>query len=241
MAIRPVLLHVLTLEIKDQSNQSAGTISPILVTLSEACIHAARHSLALCVNEWTGGSLAIFGYSFPAYIFSAALVLVISSLLSLGDSSDLTSAETATEILRSLSLSDHLASRDLYERMQRVRQCLHASPFFSTSASAPGSTVNSTNVPPMTEDSVLGPLRSSRFSSNLQYPVGPPDDLSNLLFDSNVPYLTTEMALHQPTMLDFLTQSHVDFGLLDPVEMWNDFDLAFSMSTDSPYGSSDHQ
>jgi hypothetical protein len=240
LAIRPVLLHVLTLEVKDQSNKSTSNTSPILITLSEACIHAARHSLALCVNEWTGGSLAIFGYSFPAYIFSAALVLVISSRLSLGDPSDLTSAETAAEILKSLSLSDHLASRDLYERMQGVLQCLHNSPFRSTFASTYGSALNSTNVPPMTEDSVLGPLRSSRFSSNLQYPTVPPDDLSHLSFDLNVPYLTTEMALHQPTMLDFLTQSHVDFGLLDPVEMFNDFDVAFSMSTDSPYNSSNH-
>jgi hypothetical protein len=239
LAIRPVLLHVLTLEIKDQLKGSTGTISPILATLSEACIHAARHSLALCVNEWTGGSLAIFGYSFPAYIFSAALVLVISSLLSLGDPSDLTSAETATEILKSLSLSDHLASRDLYERMQRVRQCLQSNPIHSTSAPAHGAAVNSTNVPPLTEDPVLGALPSSRFSGNVQYLVGPPDDLSHLL-DSNVPYLTTEMALHQPTMLDFLAQSHVDFGLLDSVEMFNDFDLAFSMSTDSPYESSNY-
>jgi hypothetical protein len=228
---------VLTLEIKDQSNKSAGAISPILITLSKACIHAARHSLALCVNEWTDGSLAVFGYSFPAYIFSAALVLVISSLLSLGDPSDLTSADTATEILKGLSLSDHLASRDLYERMQRVRQCLH---IYSSSTFTPGPTPNSTNVPPMTEDPVLGSLRTSRISNNLQDPMVPPEDLSHLFFDSNVPYLTTEMALHQPTMLDFLTQSHVDFDLVDPVEMFNDFDLAFSMSTGSPYDSSNH-
>lgn len=207
------------------------SISPILITLSEACIHAARHSLALCVNEWTGGSLAIFGYSFPAYLFSAALALVISSLLPLGDPSDLTSAETATEILRNLSLSDNLASRDLYERMQRVRQCLHDSPLYSSSALSHGVVDNVANMLPMAEESDSGSLRRRRSSNNLQSFIGPLEDLGHPLFESNVPYLTTEMALHQPTMLDFLTQSHMDFGLLDPVEMFNDFDFAFSMST----------
>lgn len=206
------------------------SISPILVTLSEACIHAARHSLALCVNEWTGGSLAIFGYSFPAYLFSAALILVISSLLPLGDPSDLTSAETATEILKNLSLSDNLASRDLYERMQRVRRCLHDSQIYSASALSHGAVDNVANLLPMAEESDSGSLRPHRSSNNLQSSMGPLEDLGHPLFESNVPYLTTEMALHQPTMLDFLTQSHVDFGLLDSVEMFNDFDLAFSMS-----------
>lgn len=216
---------------KHQTNQSMDSISPILVTLSEACIHAARHSLALCVNEWTGGSLAIFGYAFPAYLFSAALVLVVSSLLPLGDPSDLTSAETATEILRNLSLSDNLTSRDLYERMQRVRQCLHDSPLYSSSAFSHGVVENVASMLPMAGESDSGSLQPRRSSSNLQSSTGPLEDLGRPLFESNVPYLTTEMALHQPTMLDFLTQSHVDFGLLDPVEMFNDFDLAFSMPT----------
>ncbi|KGO60811.1 Transcription factor, fungi [Penicillium expansum] len=230
LAIRPVLLHVLSLKMKDQTNQSMDSISPILVTLSEACIHAARHSLALCVNEWTGGSLAIFGYSFPAFLFSAALILVISSLLPLGDPSDLTSAETATEILRNLRLSDSLASRDLYERMQRVRQYLHDSSLYATSALSHGAVDNVANALPMTEELDSISSRPYQSSNNLQSCIGPLEDLGHPLFESNVPYLTTEMALHQPTMLDFLTQSHVDFGLLDPVEMFNDFDLAFSMS-----------
>jgi ABC-type dipeptide/oligopeptide/nickel transport system permease component len=181
------------------------------------------------VNEWTGGSLAVFGYSFPAFLFSAALILVISSLLPLGDPSDLTSAETATEILRNLSLSDNLASRDLYERMQRVRQCLHDSQIYSTSGLSHGTIDNVANILPMAEDSGSESLRSHQ-SRNLQSTMGPLEDLGHPLFESSVPYLTTEMALHQPTMLDFLTQSHVDIGLLDPVEMINDFDLAFSMS-----------
>ncbi|CAI7568297.1 unnamed protein product [Penicillium bialowiezense] len=240
LTIRPVLMHVLTLQMKNPYNQSVEAISPVLVTLSEACIHSARHSLALCVNEWTGGSLATFGYTFPTYIFSAALILILSSLLPLGDPSDLTSAETAMEILRNLSLSDQLASRDLYERIQRVHQCLHRSPFRPALAATQGPAVDFSNEPPVSQASGR-PLRSGQLSSNPQYPIVPPEDLSRMIFDSNVPYLTTEMALHQPTMLDFLTQSDVDFELLDPVGRFNDFDLAFSMSADSPYESIVHQ
>ncbi|OQE37898.1 hypothetical protein PENCOP_c009G05682 [Penicillium coprophilum] len=230
LAIRPVLLHVLALKMKDKTEQSMESISPILVTLSEACIHAARHSLALCVNEWTGGSLSIFGYWFPAFLFSAALILVISSLLPLGDPSDLASAETATEILKALSLSDGLASRDLYERMQRVRQCLHDSQIYSASTLSHGTVDNIANILPMAEEPESESPQPTQISDNLQFAMGPLEDLSHPPFESDVPYLTTEMALHQPTMLDFLTQSHVEIGLLDPVEMFNDFDLAFSTS-----------
>ncbi|KAJ5158732.1 Transcription factor [Penicillium coprophilum] len=230
LAIRPVLLHVLALKMKDKTEQSMDSISPILITLSKACIHAARHSLALCVNEWTGGSLSIFGYWFPAFLFSTALILVISSLLPLGDPSDLASAETATEILKALSLSDGLAARDLYERMQRVRQCLHDSQIYSASTLSHGAVDNIANILPMTEEPDSESLQPTQISDNLQFSMGPVEDLSHPTFESDVPYLTTEMALHQPTMLDFLTQSHADIGLLDPVEMFNDFDLAFSTS-----------
>jgi hypothetical protein len=214
---------------KGHSNPSTDAISPVLITLSEACIHAARHSFALCLEEWTRGSFAIYGYSFPAYLFSAALVLVVSSLLPLGNPGDLTSTETALEILKNLSLSGNLASRDLYDHLTRVRQCLDDNSISSASAldaseSAPLNTL------PIDEGLLPMPSRPSRFSSHPQ--VSPDlDDLNSQLFESNVPYLTTEMALHQPTMLDFLTQSHVEFGLLDPVEMFNDFDLAFSGSS----------
>ncbi|KAJ5135789.1 uncharacterized protein N7515_005067 [Penicillium bovifimosum] len=225
LAIRPVLLHVLTLKTKDQCNQSADFTSPVLITLSEACIHAARHTLALCVNEWTGGSLAVFGYAFPAFLFSAALILVISSLLPLGDPNDLASAATALEILKNLSLSDNLASRDLYERLQMVLQYLRCSPLCN--ALLAHSADNAADADLSTAEP--SELQPGRALSNLQSS-RPLEDSG----ETNVPYLTAEMALHQPTMLDFLTQSSVDFGL-EPTDFLNDFDLAFSMSSDSPF------
>ncbi|CAG8362307.1 unnamed protein product [Penicillium salamii] len=231
LTIRPVLLHVLTLQMKDQYNQPASPISPVLVTLSETCIHAARHSLALCVNEWTGGSFAKYGYTFPAYLCSAALVLMLSSLLAVGDPSDLASAETAMEILKNLSLSDRLASRDLYEQIRRVHECLLNSPFQPVSLATENLNAEILNPPSVDQGAATGLLQ---LSGHPQYPVAPPEDLSHLILDSNVPYLTTEMALHQQNMQDFLERPDVNFGLLDPVGMFNDFDLAISMSTQSP-------
>ncbi|KAJ5561953.1 hypothetical protein N7535_003585 [Penicillium sp. DV-2018c] len=227
LAIRPVLLHALTLKTRDQYNQSANFTSPVLITLSEACIHAARHTLALCMNEWTGGSLAVFGYAFPAFLFSATLILVISSLLPLGDPNDRASAETAMEILKNLSLSDSLASRDLYERLQMVLEYLRCSPLYRASLahSAAGNTADLSSTAETSE------IQSGRELSNLRSGVRPSDDSGEI----NVPYLTAEMALHQPTMLDFLTQSSMDFGLLEPTVFLNDFDLAFSMSSNTPF------
>ncbi|KAJ5985323.1 hypothetical protein N7522_012519 [Penicillium canescens] len=229
LAIRPVLLHILKLTKKGHSHQSTDTISPVLVTLSEACIHSARHSFALCVDEWTRGSFAIYGYAFPAYLFSAALVLVVSSLLPLGNPGDLASTETALEILKNLSLTGNLASRDLYDHLTRVRQCLDDNSV-SPALALDNSGNNPVNALPMDEGLLPMPPRPNRCSGYPHVSSGL-EDLNSQLFESNVPYLTTEMALHQPTMLNFLTRPHVDFGLLDPVEMFNDFDLAFSSSS----------
>jgi hypothetical protein len=141
----------------------------------------------------------------------------------------LTSTETALEILKNLSLSGNLASRDLYDHLTRVRQCLD-----DNSVSPALALDNSENYPvnalPMDEGLLPMPPRPNRCSGYPHVSSGL-EDLNSQLFESNVPYLTTEMALHQPTMLNFLTQPHVDFGLMDPVEMFNDFDLAFSSSS----------
>ncbi|KAJ5767100.1 uncharacterized protein N7511_004716 [Penicillium nucicola] len=230
LAIRPVLLHVLKLTKKGRSHQFNDTISPVLVTLSEACIHSARHSFALCLDEWTEGSFAIYGYAFPAYLFSAALVLIVARLLPLGIPADLTAPETALEILKNLSLSGNLASRDLYDHLIRVQMCANKHPVYP-SLVLDHYENEPINPSPMDDELLPTSSRPRRFSD---HPHTSPylDDLNTQLSESNVPFLTTEMALHQPTMLDFLTQSHLDFGLLDPVETFNDFDLAFSRSSD---------
>jgi hypothetical protein len=225
LAIRPVLLNLLVCHIKDNSSPANEEITPIIGVLSEACIHAARYCLKLCVEEWTSGSVSLFGYAFPAYLFSSALVLTISSLLPLGDPNDLASVDIATEILRVLSASNSLAAKDLYEHLQRVRLCLSRR---ISDASLPPT--NDENVPLIPDPTVRQPLEHHSPS-----PVtGAPIDYGNFpieeVADTLSPYLTTEMTLRNPLMQDFLAQSSFDVGSLDAPEIPNDFDAAFLWS-----------
>ncbi|KAJ5691191.1 hypothetical protein N7488_011926 [Penicillium malachiteum] len=125
IAIRPVLLNYLTCQSRGQDIVLDQESRRTFTTLSVACIRAAQYSLKLCLEEWTSGSLAIFGYAFPAFIFSSALVLIVSSLLHIDNASDISASETAVEMLKTLSASNNLAAKDLYDHLERVNQCLH--------------------------------------------------------------------------------------------------------------------
>ncbi|KAJ5995176.1 fungal-specific transcription factor domain-containing protein [Penicillium waksmanii] len=225
LAIRPVLLNLLVCHIKDNSSPTNEGITPIIGVLSEACIHAARYCLKLCVEEWTSGSVSLFGYAFPAYLFSSALVLTISSLLPLGDPNDLVSVDIATEILRVLSASNSLAAKDLYEHLQRVRICL--SRRISDAALSP---TNDENMPLIPDPTVRQPLEhhspSPVSGASMDYGNFPIEEVADTLS----PYLTTEMTLRNPLMQDFLAQSSFDVGSLDAPEIPNDFDAAFLWS-----------
>lgn len=229
LAIRPVLLNILACNMETHSARSANTISPTLATLSEACIHAARHSLAICVDELTSGSVAIFGYAFPALIFSSALVLIVSSLLPIGNANDLSSADTAIEMLRILCISDNLASKYLYELLQRVRQCRDGDSFQTVQPAlfeGHGNVNDPSNLSSALEGSILTSASSCQppLDSRTSDPLAPPALAANEI-DSL--YLTTEMALQQPTMQDFLNRSSIDVGLLRTTEMHSNFDEFF--------------
>lgn len=222
LAIRPVLLNLLVCHIKNNFSPPNEEITPIIGVLSEACIHAARYCLKLCVEEWTSGSASFFGYAFPAYLFSSALILTISSLLPLGDPNDIASVDIATEILRVLSGSHSLAAKDLYEHLQRVRLCLNRR--LSTPPLPPTDDVN---IPPIPDPSVRLPLEHQSplplSGASMDYSQLPIEEAGDTLS----PYLTTEMTLRNPLMQDFLAQSSLDVGSLDAPEIPNDFDAAF--------------
>ncbi|KAF7595929.1 hypothetical protein BBP40_004075 [Aspergillus hancockii] len=217
LAIRPILLYVLV-HISKSNLGSNITISPALATLSEACIHSARHTMVLCAEEWTNGSLSVYGYAFAQYIFTSALVLVISSLLPFGSVNDLTSVETAIEMLRCFVGNGSLIACDLYEHLQRVQICLTSGRF----SSGMSPVTEGANTQLSQAGSVPVPHR----------PFRPPDATNEHYTGAQIcsavdgdhsvgvpPCITTEMALYQPMMQDFLTQSVSDIGLLDPVEM----------------------
>lgn len=127
LASRPILLHALIqatcLESNTEDNAQTN-IRQTLKTLSDACIHAARHTHSLIVEEWTNGSVPIFGYFYAHYLFSSALIMVISSLVYPENSNDFALFEAAFEILRAMSSHGNLAATEFYDNLECVKQCL---------------------------------------------------------------------------------------------------------------------
>ncbi|CAG8077919.1 unnamed protein product [Penicillium salamii] len=232
LAIRPVLLNLLIGHTKSQPNHSTGEVTPILAALCDACIHAARYLLKLCVDEFTTGSVAVFGYAFPAYIFSSALVLVVSSILPFGSADDLPSVDTAMEMLNILSTSDNLQATDLHEHLQRVRQCLQHRQSNLTSPVIDENCDDIANVSTLPNQSIQVPLESGVGVSLDQPSLRQPSPVTS---DNGFapPRLTTEMALQDPLMQEFLQQSAMDIGLINPPEIQNDSDVAFLWCTDT--------
>ncbi|KAJ3539319.1 hypothetical protein NM208_g5538 [Fusarium decemcellulare] len=89
LATRPVLLHMLRMHQEsngDTPNTTEQAISSNVQTLAETCIRCARHSYSTIVECWIEGSFRTFDYFNTQFLFSAATVLAISSLVSGADS-----------------------------------------------------------------------------------------------------------------------------------------------------------
>ncbi|KAJ5980000.1 fungal-specific transcription factor domain-containing protein, partial [Penicillium waksmanii] len=90
-------------------------ITLIMRVLSKAYIYA------LYIEEYISRSMLLSSYTFPAFLFSLALMLTILSLLSLGelgDPNDIILVNIVAEILRVLSTYNSLAAKDLYKYLQ---------------------------------------------------------------------------------------------------------------------------
>lgn len=64
LATRPILLYTLIQSRCSKAGNDKNTIQAneqTLKTLADACIHAARHTHSLIVEEWTNGSMPIYG------------------------------------------------------------------------------------------------------------------------------------------------------------------------------------
>ncbi|GMG41844.1 unnamed protein product [Aspergillus oryzae var. brunneus] len=198
LATRPILLHALFQQRAHRENHE-DTPQPV-ITLSEACIHAARHSHTLITEEWVNGSLPMYGYFYAQYLFSSAIILVMSGLLpSIGTTADLEFLETAIEILRRMKYHGNLAAAEFYENLKRVKQCLPAG---SGSISIPHDGRGYT--PEKSRLSVGG-------AANVDQILDP-----NSIATVPVAGLTTEMAFLEPTMQDFLGRTNNEMDLINP-------------------------
>ena len=183
-----------------------------LKTLGDACIHAARHTHSLIVEEWINGSLPIFGYFYAHYLFSCALIMFISSQIHADDCNDFALFESAYEILRAMSGQGNLAATEFYDNLESVRNCLdkrqgsiHQPPLLGENSRS--SDQHATGEPPSFADSARR-LSDVELSGHTASP------------ENTAPgNLTDEMAFSGESMEEFLAQPNVDFGPLDPSGM----------------------
>ncbi|CAG8056975.1 unnamed protein product [Penicillium salamii] len=220
LASRPVLLHAL-IQAKSSNPEDDlhATIRQTLKTLSEACIHSARNTHSLIMEEWINGSLPIFGYFYAHYLFSSALVMVVSSQVYSENANDFALFEAAFEILRAMSDHGNLAAAEFYDNLECVRQCLDPGIQPETGVSEPTGTVrmsnNSTEPLPVISSQQAGTVR------NNSAPCNP---------DTTAGFSTNDMAFLGESMEEFLAQPGVDFDLADPsftdgVDSWPNLSL----------------
>ncbi|KAJ5951671.1 uncharacterized protein N7479_010084 [Penicillium vulpinum] len=208
LASRPILLHALIQATSPESiaeDITQTNIRQTLKTLSDACIHAARHTHSLIVEEWTNGSLPIFGYFYAHYLFSSALIMVISSLIYPENSNDFALFEAAFEILRAMSSHGNLAATEFYDNLESVKQCLDdirgsGGGSFHSDVSRVVETFND----PL---SVIPPNQLGLFGNTTVSGIP----------EATVPSNTAnDMTFLGESMEQFLAQPGLDFDLLDP-------------------------
>ncbi|KAI2790325.1 hypothetical protein POX_d05835 [Penicillium oxalicum] len=251
LTTRPTLLHLLITLRKNNGTRPLGDnfrdlVSQPVLTLSEACIHAARHSHSMILTRWINGTCPSFGYFHAHYLFSSALILAMSSFVPIGNPKDISGFDSALDVLRSMSENGNLAAAEFYNNLTQVKLCLdeykaatqsqktgHGSDISPDAASAhPQETTASSR------NTALGLATQSTPSTNLPRPFfdvsaesavptnyDSVSDQSHQGFDSycwsgsdNTTGYTTQMAFLEPTMQDFLAQSDIDLGSLHPVD-----------------------
>ncbi|KAL3453146.1 fungal-specific transcription factor domain-containing protein [Aspergillus insuetus] len=252
LTTRPTLLHLLKLndarEYADATTRE--NISQPVLTLGEACIHAARHSHSLILTKWINGSLPVFGYFHAHYLFSSCIALAMSSFLPIGSPADIGAFEIGLEVLSSMSENGNLAASEFYHNLKQVKKCLdryraerqsddvRRRPSSATTA-AIDVTFTSASVAPSTTTTTGAILAPEHDFMNPGYRCAQPDPSSSSgqapgeedpLAARELPGgFTTAMAFMEPTMQDFLAQSDLDLGLLHPVEAFmNDAEILYS-------------
>ncbi|KAJ5707891.1 hypothetical protein N7488_007692 [Penicillium malachiteum] len=214
LATRPILLYNLIQSTKPRHIDDKNTTQingQTLKTLSDACIHAARHTHSLIVEEWTNGTLPVLGYFYAHYLFSCALIMVVSSQINKTNQSDFALFETSFEILRAMSDHGNLAATEFYDNLACIRRYLdkkHGSRTrhsISSHLHSDPSDSHALDEAP----SVPGPVaRGLDQGLSGHHPMLPePTAPGNL---------TDEMEFLGASMEEFLAQPDIDFEPLDP-------------------------
>lgn len=96
-------------------------------TLAETCIQCARHSYQIITDAWIHGTFGTFDYFNTQYLFSAATILAISSLLrSPKSESDGENFSNAVELLRQLDQAGSFGAKEFCEHIDAMQQSMAA-------------------------------------------------------------------------------------------------------------------
>ncbi|KAL2811259.1 fungal-specific transcription factor domain-containing protein [Aspergillus granulosus] len=196
LATRPILLRVLRahLEAYEQQPSTTPTIPASAITLSETCIRCARHSCSLLVDSWTNNTFMVFDFFYTQYLFSAATIMGISSLL---DSKERRSDEEQFEIVTSflLQLRDNgnYAAAEFYQHIEAATNLMQ------TTKARLRFNARNTNAPP--QDSI----------NTLSINTNDLDRRSPALCD----FMTAGMALSEPLLQELLEQPLSDLEFID--------------------------
>ncbi|KAI6782178.1 uncharacterized protein J7T54_002415 [Emericellopsis cladophorae] len=129
LTTRPVLLHVLRTYIESSpvSAASDARLPASAVTLAETCIRCARHSIRLLTEAWVDGTFATFDFFYTQYLFSALLVLAVSSLLGTKESAcDRDAFEDAASFLEQLKEAGNFAAHEFWHHVDATKAVLDA-------------------------------------------------------------------------------------------------------------------
>ncbi|KAJ8212582.1 hypothetical protein LV164_002356 [Aspergillus fumigatus] len=192
LATRPILLHVLRtqLDAREKEPRAEAKVPASATALSEACIRCARHSCSLLVDSWANGSFMVFDYFYTQYLFSAATVLGISSLLdSREPQRDDEQFEVAVDLLSRLLDSGNFVAAEAHKHIAAAIDLMtarRASAMNRATTAAVPSMVNTTS------------------------------DGSDVEQVSSVPeVMTAGMALCDPVLQDLLDQPLPDLQFID--------------------------
>jgi proline utilization trans-activator len=179
MATRPILLHVFS----SDSNTASIPISEGARRISQTCIQCARHSFRLLSEAWLQGSFAIFDYFKTQYLFSAAIILVISALSDKNnDIHDADDFDTSIQILSQLAQSGNFGAKEF---------CLHIDAMKTTIEE---SALN------MREPLTIIPISTPMSGTTQQ-----------AIFPYTATSMTTSMALADSSLRQFLIQPERNF------------------------------
>ncbi|OAA80391.1 fungal specific transcription factor [Akanthomyces lecanii RCEF 1005] len=121
LAISPALLHMLSS--KAETGSDAFHTSPAISKIREVCVHTAKHSFALSIEAWASGSIGMFSYDFPGFLFTAALALLVSAYIQKETIVGMTAIDTVNEVLQKLADSGNLSARDFLDHLNFVIKC----------------------------------------------------------------------------------------------------------------------